>query len=170
MADREIVVIERSDNDNGYLDKAAEKNAGKNPIRCSSKADMVAKILATLGPGDCIKRLRIIGHGSPGNISTGDGQGWESCKHIDNNRPEWAPALRPLVGRFCTDASIFLEGCNTGAEQDGANKLFALATFFGVTVAAYTGKVYGDGSTEKGTRVQRVRPGEGVPPPIPKPD
>jgi hypothetical protein len=170
VAEREIVVIERSDNDNGYLDKAAEKNASKNPIRCSSKADMVAKILATLGPNDCIKRLRIIGHGAPGNISTGDGQGREPCKHIDNNRRQWAPALQPLVGRFCADASIFLEGCNTGAEQAGADKLHELALFFGVTVAAYTGKVYGDGSTENGTRVQRVRPGEVRPPAIPKPD
>jgi len=168
MAEQEIVVVEDSANDNGFLKKAAEKNAGANPIRATSKKDMVDKILARLRPGDCIRRLRIIGHGAPGIVGVGDGQGWVACRHINGGEAEYGPELQRLKGKFCPGATVMLEGCDTGAEQAGADKLHALAQFLGVTVEAYTGKVWGDGSTEKGTKVQRATPEGPKPAPIPK--
>ena len=37
---------------------------------------------------------------SEGNISIGDGQGWEANKHIDGNKPEWDKHLNKLQNKF----------------------------------------------------------------------
>jgi hypothetical protein len=154
---QEITVVEDSANDNGYLTGKAQKNAGC--LRATSKEDMVEKVLQRLGACNCIKVLKLVGHGSPGNISVGDGQGWETCKHINGNRDEWEKPLSKLKGRFCKDAKILLIGCNVGACDAGASKLQELADFFGVTVEAPTGKTYGDCTEEAGSEHQIATPG-----------
>ena len=133
---KDITVVEDSDNDNGYLTGKANHNPGC--IRATSKEDMVDKVLDKLGTCDCIKTLKLVGHGSPGNISVGDGQGWESCKHINGNRNEWEALLSELKGKFCRNAKILLVGCNVGACENGSEKLQELADFFEVTVQAPT--------------------------------
>jgi hypothetical protein len=168
MANQDIVVVEDSPNDNGYLKKSAERLSGSNPLRVTGKQDMVDKILARLKPEDCIKNLTIVGHGCTGQIAVGCGMGVESCKYIDGNREEWEPILRALQGRFCDGAKISLFGCNIGAREAGADKLHTLAVFFGVTVEAPTGLVYGDGSREKGSQTQTATP-ERRPTAIPTP-
>ena len=159
---KDIIVVEDSDDDNGYLTGKANHNPGC--IRATSKEDMVNKVLDKLGLCDCIKTLKLVGHGSPGNISVGDGQGWESCKHINGNRDEWEEPLSKLKGRFCNNAKILLVGCNVGACEKGAEKLQELADFWGVTVEAPTGKTYGDCSEEDGSEHQIATPGGEIPP------
>jgi len=154
---RDITVVEDSANDNGYLTGKANRNPGC--IRATSNEDMVDKVLRKLWSCDCIRTLKLVGHGSPGNISVGDGQGWESRKHINGNRDEWEAPLSRLRGRFCPNAKILLVGCNVGACDDGAEKLQELADFFGVTVEAPTGKTYGNCTEEAGSEHQVATPG-----------
>ena len=159
---KDITVVEDSTNDNGYLTGKAKKNP--RAIRAKSKEDMVKKIRTELGFCGCIRVLKIVGHGSPGNISVGDGQGWERCKHINGNRDEWEKPLSKLKGRFCKAGRILLVGCNVGACEKGRSKLSELAGFFGVPVEAPTGKTYGDCSEEAGSEHVVAVPGEGKPP------
>lgn len=158
----DITVVEDSANDNGYLTGKANHNPGS--IRATSKEDMVDKVLDKLGMCGCIRTLKLVGHGSPGNISVGDGQGWESCKHINGNRDEWEEPLSKLKGRFCKNARILLVGCNVGACENGAEKLQELADFFGATVEAPTGKTYGNCTEEDGSEHQIATPGGETPP------
>lgn len=79
--EKDIVVVEDSANDNGYL--TGKANGSPSAIRATSKQDMVDKVLNKLGKGDCIKTLTLIGHGAPGAISVGAGQGWGVCKEIN---------------------------------------------------------------------------------------
>jgi len=158
----DITVVEDSENDNGYLVQKAEHNPGC--IRATSKEDMVNKVLNRLRFCDCIKTLKLVGHGSPGNISVGDGQGWESCKHINGNRDEWEAPLSRLKGKFCKNARILLVGCHVGACESGRQKLQELADFFWATIEAPTGNTYGNCTEESGSEHQIATPG-GDPPP-----
>lgn len=158
----DINVVEQSANDNGFLDAAA--NHFPNPIRVTNFRELAKKVCDALKKGECINKLTIAGHGSPGNISTGDGQGWEDGKHMNGNQDKWKPALRGLKGKFCSGAHILLWGCNVGACNKGAAKLHEMAKFFGVSVDAPTGKVYGDGTAEKGSELQCADPSSEDPP------
>jgi len=127
-------------------DNALKKVAKKHPdaIKVRSKKDMVKKILKWLKNNkkcDKIDQLIIMGHGSPGNISTGDGKTTKKCKHINGNKKDWSRDLKPLRGKFAKGALIKLFGCNTGVGKKGANKLADLARFFCTSVAGTTKKV-----------------------------
>lgn len=161
-AELNIHVVEDSKNDNGFLTAAA--GHFPNPIRVTGKADMVDKVLNKLGEGDCIKSLTLVGHGAPGDISTGSGTKSESCKYVNGNRAEWEPVLKKLKGKFCAGAKLTLWGCNVGACSKGASKLHELAKFFGVTVEAQTGAVYGNGTPEAGSQTQTADPNSDKPP------
>ncbi|MCK4236063.1 MAG: DUF4347 domain-containing protein, partial [Candidatus Krumholzibacteria bacterium] len=78
--------------------------------------------------------LFIMGHGSPGNISVGDGKSHVKGKRIDGSPSEWWDELDTLKGKFCDGATVFLLGCNVGACSLGAAKLKELADSLGVTV------------------------------------
>jgi hypothetical protein len=165
MAQKDIIVVEDSPNDNGYLKKAAKTYP--KAIRAKSKADMVKKVLAALKPKDCIKNLMLVGHGDEGVIGVGDGTGREDCKEIDG-KPDWKEALKPLKARFCKAGRIVLFGCHVGACDKGSAKLYEIAKEFGVVVEAPTGFTYGDGSQEPGSQTQVATPSE-KPDCIPRP-
>lgn len=169
MAEKSYTFVEETDSDNGHhwwygLFHRGEKEA-------KSVKDLVDKILNDLKPGDCIKKLVIVGHGCPGNISVGNGQdGTDPKKEIDgNNEADWGPELDRLSCRFCKDGVVYLRGCNVGAESEGAEKLFKIAQHLkcakvqaptGVCNALYT----------KGED-QTVNPGDKTPPnSLPNPD
>ena len=60
--------------------------------------------------------------------------------------------------------------CNFGANDDGQKKLDEMANFFNCTVEAQTGKVWGGGAVESGSRTVRGQPnvtGTSHPPPSP---
>ncbi len=159
---KDITVVEESTNDNGYLTGKAKKNPGA--IRAKSKEDMAKKVLAKLGFCGCIRMLKLVGHGCPGNISVGAGQGWVKCKQINGDGDDWKKAFSKLKKRFCKNGRILLVGCNVGACEKGRSKLKELADFFGVPVEAPTGKTYGDCSEEAGSEHVVAKPGEGKPP------
>jgi hypothetical protein len=161
-----ITVVEQepaSPPDNGFLAQKAGKNPGC--LRVTSVKDMVNKVLASLKPNEKIQRLVIYGHGQPGVVGLGDGMGWETGKHI-NSDTAWQNELKRLKGKFTEDGEIFLGGCNTGANEEGSNKLKEVADVTGVTVKAPTGKVYGDCTEEAGSQHQKGYPGSPALPPI----
>lgn len=165
-AEKNITVVEKPKDKDDALDAAAGHFPGS--IRITSKADLAAKVLGALGPGDCIKTLTIVGHGAAGIIGTGEGKGSEQCKHINGNADEWKPALQGLKGKFCAGAKIVIWGCNVGAGKEGAAKVKEIADYFGVPVEAQTGKVYPDGTKEPGSTTVTGNPTTPAPAPAPK--
>lgn len=135
-----LTVVESTTDDNGYDSVSGALRVGE--IDASSVKDMVDKIIAHARANECcIKSLTIIGHGCPGNISIGNGQGGaDREKEINgNNENVWGPELDRLKPFLCTGATIYLRGCNVGADQAGADKLRAIARRLGVDVTAPTG-------------------------------
>ena len=114
MADKSYTFVETTDSDNGYDKWSNFWRFGTK--RAVSVQDMVDQIVADLQPDDCIKKLTVIGHGGPGNISVGNGQsGTDPAKEINgNNEAQWGPQLDRLRCRFCTDGLVYLRGCNVG--------------------------------------------------------
>ena len=96
--------------------------------RTKSVKDMVDTVSAALKPGDCIKSLRLYGHGEPGDFSVGNGQeGTDPAKEITNrNESVWGPQLDRLACRFCKMGDIILNGCEVGAGKEGAALLFKI--------------------------------------------
>ncbi len=154
----EINVVEDGKPDNGYLRENAKRL--KDPIRATSKKDMVDKILNKLKPGECIQKLTIVGHGTKGAIMVGSAQGpWQKCKYINTTHQDaddWKKELERLKGKFCKGAKVVLFGCKVGGGQEGADKLYEIAKFLDVVVEAPTGTSYGDGTRDGIT--QRARP------------
>jgi len=141
VADLEIVVVESTDEDNGYDWWSAAFSVGE--VDATDVANMVDQVLALLGIGDCIKTLMLIGHGHSGSISVGDGQTTDSGKYIGlYNELQWSGELSRLSGKFCADAEVTLRGCNVGAGADGAALVAKLADLWGVTVMAPSGTCY----------------------------
>jgi hypothetical protein len=163
---KDITVVEDSTEDNDYLKNKAKGNP--KAVRAKSKQEMVDNVSKKLGKDDCIRTLKIIGHGAPGVISVGAGQGWGDCKEINGN-DDWKTVLAPLKGKFCKDGRIILIGCNVGACDAGRDKLKELADYFGVPVEAPTGKTYGDCSEEAGSVHQVAYPDQEKPAHKPSP-
>lgn len=140
-----IIGVEQPMEEDAALEAAVDdlEDNGYDVSRWGSKEEMVSTVLGQLGEGDCIQNLYLIGHGSPGNISAGDGKGHEHCKHINGDPTDWQDALAPLQGKFCEGAKLHLIGCEVGKGDAGTDKLQALANFLGVTVTAPTVTVKG---------------------------
>jgi hypothetical protein len=152
-ADLEINVVEKPDgeNDVGGFDKLTAEHVD-NPLRISSTKDMVDKILGRLKEGDCIKTLNIYGHGRAGRIATGKGYApadkSNRGSYIDGtgdaaNNDSWEPELKRLKGKFCKGATVNLYGCNVGADEEGASKVWELTKLLGVEVGGAVDKVRG---------------------------
>lgn len=134
----------------------------KDAIKLESVEDMAAKVCANLGAGDCIKSLALVGRGSSGNISVGDGSRWKPGKHIDGNRAEWERPLGKLCDKFRKDAGeieILLLGCDTGVCDGGAQKMFDLARFYKECAKGAKGKfrVYGTKRKSAGDVEEAIR-------------
>jgi Domain of unknown function (DUF4347) len=162
----DIIVVEKTESDNGYDWWYGFFTGGE--IYAESVADLVTKVLAHVTEENCcIKSLTIVGHGCPGTISVGNGQsGTDRNKEIDGNEDVWGPELDKLKPHLCEGATLYLRGCNVGADAQGADKLHAIARRLGIPVTAPTGTcrplwTEGDDVTAK--------PGE-KPTPVPGPD
>jgi hypothetical protein len=162
-----LVVIEKepASGDNGFLAEKSKKNAGA--LRVTNVKDFVDQVLRSLAANEKINKLTIYGHGSPGNVSLGDGQGWEEGKNISSG--DWEKEFARLNGKFAPNATVFLGGCNTGAELGGSEKLKKMADILGVNTVAPTGKVYGNCTEETGSKHQKGFPGSPTLPPISSP-
>ncbi|MFC2078791.1 DUF4347 domain-containing protein [Candidatus Bipolaricaulota bacterium] len=140
MSKLRITVVEEASTADRYNWWSAALRSGE--IQATSVEDMVDKILARLGEDGRIHRLILIGHGSSGNLSMGDGKGHEQGKHIGiGNQAEWTDELDRLKGRFCDNALLTLRGCKTGAKQAGADLVELLADMLGVRVRAPRGTI-----------------------------
>lgn len=166
---RSYTFVEETDSDNGYDSVSNFVRFGTK--RAKSVKDMVDQILAEFQEGDCIKSLTIIGHGAPGNISIGNGQsGTDSAKEIDgNNENVWGPELDRLACKFCDKGVVYLRGCNVGAEDAGANKLFKIKQHLKCAIVQAPSGVCNPLWTTGDD--QTVSPGDANPPKsIPNPD
>lgn len=141
----------RGDNTYDHLWLVKLIGSGFDPVVYSSKPEMVEKVLARLGPSNCIRALTLYGHGKPGALTLGKGQGdvWLGSTYIylsdkDNESiNDWRAPMELLKQRFCPDAVVTLMGCHTGAGAAGATTVFELARFWGVTVRAPVNLVFG---------------------------
>lgn len=162
--------------DNGFNDCCASKYTGalrhsstRNAIdNLSGSLGLLGKVDATAG-----KRLPWIGgHGSAGFMTTGAGQdGNQNGRNTIGtwNEADWGPQFDRLRGR--NFPILTLLSCDTGAGDDGADLLLAIANRIGKPVRARTGLTTcgGGGITfEKGSTWQVANPGQ-RPNPIPEP-
>ena len=107
MAELRVTVVEKAGQNDPYNWWSAKLRSGES--KAESVKDMVDKVLARLGENDSICRLTLIGHGSPGNLSMGDGKGSEVGKHIGIDNPdEWIDEITRLCGRFTDGALLTL--------------------------------------------------------------
>ncbi|MFZ5447951.1 MAG: eCIS core domain-containing protein [Thermodesulfobacteriota bacterium] len=114
-------------------------------IEAESVDQMVREVKSEVGdPADnCINRLTLDGHGSPGNMSVGDGTGWIAERNISTGN--FRPSLNELIPYFCDGATVVLMGCNVGRGAVGTRFIQRLSDLWQVNVAAATGLVRGYG-------------------------
>lgn len=150
-------------------------------LRVTSIADLVNQLETHRRTnGCCICRLMIVGHGSPGEISVGDGQESEPNRRLRVDDTVFASLVTGLKRVFCTAdeaaacdgcvPELVLWGCNVGSGPEGATLLQALADGIGVPVGAETGVVYGTLWPQRQSRRVRATPGQPAPPPTAAPN
>lgn len=114
-------------------------------IEAQSVDQMVSDVKTQVGDPskNCIQKLVLDGHGSPGNMSVGDGTGWVEGSNISTGN--YRKSVRELTPYFCDGATVVLLGCNVGRGSIGARFIQNLAMIWQVKVAAATGVVRGYG-------------------------
>lgn len=129
--------IDATTDDNGALN--CNRRHARPYLPNASTVDVVSNFLSCASSGSLL--ARICGHAAPGHINTHCGQ--HVCgpdKYISNwNQYYWEPIvelLRGVVGR------LELWGCHPGADENGADLLFALATAVRCNVAGISGFMY----------------------------
>lgn len=165
----------RGDNTYDQLWLSALTASGLDPIVYSSKPELVEKVLARLGPSNCIRELHLYGHGKPGLFMLGKGQAdfWLGSTYIalfdrsNETINDWRAPMELLKGRFCPNSTVNLVGCYTGAGEEGAATLFELARFWGVSVNAPVNEVFG--GVKYTGEWQRANPQMTQPPPPKQP-
>jgi hypothetical protein len=154
--------------DGEYLKQARKDNSGSSgTVLADSLKDMVDKILAKFDKDkcDCIKKLRIIGHGSEGLIIVGKGRhGDDAAKRINNAQSEWEEQLKRLKPKLCKKAEIEILACFFGAGEKGAKKLAALANVLDATVIGYNVYTTPGGYPKKVDGWKKVVASPGKPP------
>ncbi|MEI6790764.1 MAG: hypothetical protein WCK42_06255 [Myxococcaceae bacterium] len=111
----------------------------------------------------------LIGHGNDGIVITGDGQNPSNPDHFITtwNKGRWEASLRKIGAQKYPIFTIL--SCHTGAGEEGADLLFAIAQVIGKSVRARTGLTYcnnGEIIFEPGSTWQIASP-EQRPKPIP---
>jgi hypothetical protein len=162
--------------DNGFLNCCASKYSGALRHANTHQAiDNLAGSLGLLGKVDMTagKRLPWIGgHGSAGFMTTGSGQNGtqDGSNTIGTwNEGSWGPEFDQLKSR--NFPILTLLSCDTGAGDDGADLLLAIANRIGKPVRARTGlTTCGDNGItfQNGSTWQVANPGQ-RPNPIPEP-
>lgn len=114
-------------------------------IEAQSVDQMVRDVKADVGDptANCLSKLTLDGHGSPGSMSVGDGTGWVEGSYIGAG--PLRPSLAGLTAYFCDGAEVVILGCNVGRGATGARFIQTLADHWQVNVAAATGEVNGFG-------------------------
>lgn len=88
--------------------------------------------------------VNIDGHGSDGFMTFGSGQtgnqDYKTNVIMNWNQTFWEPQFRRLAGKCIPDLWLF--SCHTGAGEEGADLLYAIAKIIGKPVHARTGLTY----------------------------
>lgn len=176
IASTDALMTVSSGSDNGYNNCAASKYPGS--LRHGSTQQAIDNLVGSLGLIGAVaatggKRLPwISGHGDAGFMTTGAGQ--DGTQTSDNtigtwNEDNWGPQFDRLRDR--NYAILTLLTCDTGAGEDGADLLFAMARRTGKPVRARTGLTTcgGDGITFQGGSTWQVANPNQRPNPIPQP-
>ncbi|MDB5456709.1 MAG: hypothetical protein JWP92_2294 [Caulobacter sp.] len=153
----------------GYLDNARVgiPTAGAN----ATSAIAASNLLGCESPKTVKVTATIVGHGGPGVIAAGCGRtlGGPTTYIGLANQSTWQPSLATLNGQV---SSLMLYGCNTGADQAGADLLYNIARIVNASVSAPTGWIscnaQGVFALQDGTGFQTATP-TSKPTPIPKP-
>jgi hypothetical protein len=141
----DIVAIEKkNEEDNDYVTdsyKELKKYSNLSVIKdVQNLNDLQTKVSEkfTADGCSCIRNFFIIGHGSEGAISVGDGQYKNTPNgQIDGNEAQWNGPLLSISFLFCSQTpQLFLIGCNVGACDDGSGKLYKLAQRLNAIVKA----------------------------------
>src|SRR6266571_1409800 len=112
----------------------------------------------------------ISGHGNSGLICTGNGDHCGAAGTIvaNWNQAQWQASAAKIVGKF---GALRLLGCDVGADQEGADLLYQMATVTKMPVDGPTYLVWCGGGnvwTDPKSKWQRATP-TNKPAPIPKP-
>ena len=121
-----------------------------------------------------VGQLNICGHGTDGQFSTGCGQNgqidYQRNIMATWNENSWGFELQKLKGQNFTILTFW--SCHTGAGQEGADFLYAVANRIGLPARANTGWLYSNSRCriwrENGAQWQVATPGS-RPPPIDAP-
>ncbi|MFZ1985106.1 MAG: DUF4157 domain-containing protein, partial [Desulfatitalea sp.] len=138
-----VTVVDFGQNANLYNWREVITHIGE--IEAQSVDQMVDDVITEVGDPatDCISRLTLVGHGSPGNVSVGAGTGWAAEGNISSGN--FRPSIARLTPYFCDGATVVLYACNVGRGPSGARFIQSLSDFWQVNVAAPTGQVDGFG-------------------------
>lgn len=153
--------------DNGFLACAGGRLG--NPPANNTNSQVPGNLLRCIGTA-AQRSVMIIGHGNVGFVKTGHGDnGGTSDQYMGNfNIPQWVNYMAQLKGK-CSEMTIL--ACDTGAGNEGADFLLALANAVQCPVHASTylvwcgpGGIYLDSKSQWQTATPGHRPN-----PIPKP-
>ncbi len=135
MADKDFTFVEKPEGS----DPAVYGNylLTYGALRATSVLDMVTQVLAGLGPGDKIKSLTLVGHGGPGYMSVGTSNFFLTApanqnvdgKYIDVGNLNNQNPLIQLRCKFAQGSTVHLQGCNVGANKEGAKLVYKLNKF-----------------------------------------
>ena len=152
IKNKDITILDWGKSWNGFNVTGGVLTIGQ--IDASSVEGMVDSIEREIGAGDCISTLTIIGHGSPGEISIGDGTKRIEGKFIGGGAldskseiydAKMAGLLARLTPLFCTNGKAVLRGCNVGDGRVGREFTQQLANLWRVDVKAHIGTIRGGG-------------------------
>lgn len=154
--------------DNGFLACAAGQLG--NPPANNTNNQVPGNLLRCIG-GAARRSVMIVGHGNVGFVKTGNGDGGGTQdQYMGNwNIPQWINYISQLRGK-CSDLTIL--ACDTGAGNEGADLLVAIANAVQCPVHASTYLVWCGGGRgiylDPKSQWQTATPGH-RPNPIPKP-
>lgn len=152
ITNRDVTVLDWGESWNAFNVAGGVLTIGE--IDASSVENMVEQVEESISEGSCISTLTIIGHGSPGSISVGDGTTRIEGRYIgggaldsrsDLYSAQMARLLARLTPLFCSGATATLRGCNVGDGVLGASFVQNLANLWRVHVRAHVGIVRGGG-------------------------
>ena len=159
------VTVDITDTDNGFLDCSRK---GSRRFHASTN-EAVSNLEAWVKPNTS---ATIIGHGKPGLIVTGTGQSRpDPDKYIElPNRNDWEEILERL--KPFKISNLYLLGCDTGADDEGADLLFEISKIIGVDVVAPTGRILCDRThfTLEATATWQIATPHARPTPIESPE
>lgn len=147
----DVAVYETKDHGEGWEDAPSEtyKMEANSLKEAGSKLNKFIGAARGLMSDASISQLSFYGHGAPGSQSVGAGEDWDSTKEISvASIGAFPDDYKQIYAPLADGASVYLRGCNVGAEEKGLKLLqevkSSCKTLAGKNVEAYgwTGQSY----------------------------